>query len=211
LLWFAAWTVQGQPAWKEFSIGAAEKGGNSFGQYGIRAARITIRKALSRAYDMPEHRILGPGWIDTERYAIVAQVDDPKDFQPLFQQELANRFHLLAHRETRDVAVYVLKPGEGPPKLSQPEGKAGKATAGGQGVRMNGSVAEFANNLADLILRPVFDETAMDGRFEISLTWNGTANLSKAVKEQLGLQLVEERRRVELLIVDHMEKPQAGQ
>src|SRR5580658_5639273 len=194
----------GSQTWKEFSIGAPSKGPNNFSQYGMRTSQIPMKRALSRAYDVPEQRILGPDWLATERYAITAQVDDAKDFRPLFQQELAARFHLLAHKESRDVPVYVLKKGD---SGSIVQGASG--SGGGRGEwsansieATSSSVQRFADNLADAIDRPVFDETGMSGNFDFNLTWKrgNEASLVDAVKDQLGLQLVSERRSVELLI-----------
>jgi uncharacterized protein (TIGR03435 family) len=202
----------GSPAWKEFSIGAPSKGPNGFSQYGIRTSQVTMKKALARAYDVPEHRVVGPDWLPTERYAITAEVNDPKDFQPLFQQELATRFHLLAHREMREVPVYVLKSIEGaPPKQPPPSPEGGRGASSASSIKVNGSsVKAFANVLADVIERPVFDESGMGGNFDFSLSWKhgNTPSLETAVKEQLGMQLVEEKRSVDLLIIDHIEKLQ---
>jgi uncharacterized protein (TIGR03435 family) len=205
----------GAPTWKEFSIGAPSKGQNSFDQYGMRTSQVTMKKALSRAYDVPEHRILGPDWLATERYAITAQVDDAKDFRPLFQQELVTRFHLLAHKESRDVPVYVLKKGEsGSVTQSAPSSAGGRGDLSANSIKVSSSsVKAFADNLADVVERPVFDETGMSGNFDFNLTWKhgNEAALVAAVKDQLGLQLMSERRSVELLIVDHIEKLQLSQ
>ena len=72
------------------------------------------------------------------------------------------------------------------------------------------TVAAFAGSLADYIKRPVFDETGLDGSFDFSLSWKmgNAASLQDAVKQQLGLQLVEDRRSLQLLIIDHIESLQ---
>jgi uncharacterized protein (TIGR03435 family) len=196
------------PKWKEFSIGPPTSNQTGFGPNGLRAQGIPLVRALSRAYGLPEHRIIGPDWLDTERYAIVAQVDDLKDFQPLFQQELTARFKMVAHRETKEVLIYVIKPLDGAPPPTQSHGNAPRGT---MGFSVSGStVAGFASTLADLVKRPVFDETGMDGKFDLSLYWkpNDWASLEAAAKEQLGLQLVPSRRSVELLIIEHIERLQ---
>jgi uncharacterized protein (TIGR03435 family) len=171
-----------------------------------------MKKALARAYDVPEHRVVGPDWLPTERYAITAQVNDAKDFQLLFQQELAARFHLLAHREMKNVPVYALKSIEGGSlKQPPPSPAGGRGEISAMSIKITGSsVKAFANTLADVIERPVFDETGMGGNFDFYVAWKhgNLPSLEAAVKEQLGMQLVEERRSVELLIVDHIEKLQ---
>ena len=74
------------PGWKEFSIGPPTRNQSGFRQNGIVAAGIPLKRALARAYGLPEHRIIGPSWIDEARYAITALVDDPQTFQPLFRR-----------------------------------------------------------------------------------------------------------------------------
>ncbi len=199
----------GTATWTEFSIGPPTRNQSGFSPHGIRAEGIYLRRALAKAYDLPEHRIIGPDWLDTERYAITGQVDNPADFKPLFQQELTTRFHMVAHLETKDVPVYRLKSIDGAP-YGPRRARAAAAVCSG-GLRMpHATMATFASVLADYIKRPVFDETGLDGSFDFSLSWNlgNPAALQDAVKQQLGLQLVDDRRSLELLIVEHIEKLQ---
>jgi len=206
----AAAVLLGQTAtWTEFSIGPPTRNQSGFNQYGIRADGVYLRRVLAKVYDLPEHRIIGPDWLDTERYAITAQVDNPADFKPLFKQELAARFHMIAHLETKDVPVYLLKTINGGAARPPAGDLAGRGLAGG--LKMNHTtVAAFAGSLADYIKRPVFDETGLDGSFDFSLSWKmgNAASLQDAVKQQLGLQLVEDRRSLQLLIIDHIESLQ---
>jgi uncharacterized protein (TIGR03435 family) len=208
LLLLTASALWAQSGWTEFSIGPATASHSQFSRFGIRAEGVPLLRAIARAYGVPEHRVAGPPWLPTERYAITAQVSDPLQFQPLFQQELANRFHMLAHREQRDIPVFVLKPVEGAQKLT-PAAPPGSASMAGGGLQMSGAtMAGFAAALADSIRRPVIDETGIDGAFDFKLSWQGgnMASLQAAARQQLGLQLIDDKRVVELLIIDHIEK-----
>ena len=94
------------------------------------------------------------------------------------------------------------------------------------------SMAELANLLESLIPitdperddRPVLDQTGLVGRFDFELTWapdstrsggqggptGGSANapdLFTAVQEQLGLKLEPARAPVDILVIDHVERP----
>jgi uncharacterized protein (TIGR03435 family) len=194
--------------WKEFSIGPPTRNQSGFSAYGIRAEGVPLKRALARAYGLPEHRIIGPDWLDTERYAITGQVDNPADFKPLFQQELTARFHMAAHLETKEVPIYILRTIEGG-AMKPASGDSGGGR-GMSGLKMQSTVGAFAIQLSDYIKRPVFDETGMDGTFDLSLFWKkgNPESLQEAVKQQLGLQLVDDKRSLELLIVDHIEKLQ---
>ena len=202
----------GAPAWQEFSIGPMVRPGGRYGNDGIRGDGVPLKKVIAKAYGVPEHRVVGPDWVNAQRYQWTAIVADPVNFQPFMQQELASRFHMEAHRETKDVPVYILKasadarPG-GPPASTM---GIGGSEVSGVGLRMPRSgMSDFAGTLADMLLRPVFDETGMEGVYDIVLSWKlgNTESLKKAVKEQLGVEMVDDRRAVELLVIDHIEKP----
>jgi uncharacterized protein (TIGR03435 family) len=211
----AASLLSAQPAWKEFSIGAPTVGRNQSGPFGIRASSMPLLRAISKAYGIPEHRIVGPSWLAAEKYAIIGVVDEPKDFQPLFQQELAQRFQMIAHREQKVVPVFILKPIEssigGSAKLPSTPADGSSSLSGGPSpaLQMTGATMDaFAAALSDAIHRPVWNETGIDGAFQIRLSWEfgNLKSLATAVKEQLGLQLIDDNRPVDLLVIDHIEK-----
>ena len=79
------------PAWKEFSIGPMVKPGGRYGNDGIRGDGVPLKKVIAKAYGLPEHRIVGPDWVNVQRYQWTAVVADPVNFQPFMQQELASR------------------------------------------------------------------------------------------------------------------------
>jgi uncharacterized protein (TIGR03435 family) len=199
----SVWAQSAAPEWREFSIGPPIRGQSGFSREGIRAEGITLRKLIARAYGLPEHRIVGPAWINNERYALKALVLDPKDLQPLLQRELQTRFQMSARRENKEVPVYVLKSIDGAPP------PAGKGASVRPALRMpQADLTMFADALADMIQRPVFNETGIDGAFDIALGWQlgDDVSLQNAVREQLGLLLAEEKRAVDLVYIDRIEK-----
>ena len=74
-----------------------------------------MRRAIARTYGMLESRVMGPPWLDVERYAATALVNDPADFQPLFQEALEKRFQMAAHKERQKMPVLVVRTIEGWP------------------------------------------------------------------------------------------------
>lgn len=83
--------------------------------------------------------------------------------------------------------------------------------------------AQLAGALSARVDRPVFDRTGLTGRFDIELAWTPDTPASQpdtagaaastgssiftAIQEQLGLSLNAARGAVDVLVMDHAEKP----
>ncbi len=77
---------------------------------------------------------------------------------------------------------------------------------------------QLSGNSAD---RPVMDKTGLTGTYDYTLKWtperdgvpppdsNGVI-LSIAVQEQLGLKLESQKAPIEILVIEHAEKPSAN-
>src|ERR1700722_11210827 len=139
LLAACAW---GQPAWKTFSIGPPTGKNTRTNREGLQGEGVPFLRIVARAYGVPEYLVSGLDSMAGERYAITALVHDPKDLQPLLQKELADRFHLVAHREKKSMSVYLLKtiPGEAnrlaPATGSHPSGLGSLATRIGEAIHV---------------------------------------------------------------------------
>jgi bla regulator protein BlaR1 len=199
----------------------------------------------------------GPKWVSSQGYKIEATADGhPSEAVmsgPMLQRLLEDRFKLKIHWETRESPVYALtlakdasklKPFQegscvGPPDTPYPW----PALPAGQrycmqlisllkpAVNADGATLdEFARMLNRVVDRPVIDETGVNGRFDIHLTFRRDEVVTKfpqlspspsargaesdldptiftAVQEQLGLKLVPTRRPVEILVIDSVERP----
>jgi uncharacterized protein (TIGR03435 family) len=162
----------------------------------------------------------GPGWFDTEPFDISAKADGPAsndELRRMVQTLLAERFQLKFHRETKEQPVYALVVGKGGPKL-----QAAKSEGRGVGIgvrgRLNGNGADMktlASVLADRLSRSVVDRTGLKGFYDFLLTWTPDEvqaddpgpSLSTAIQEQLGLKLESTKAPVEMIVIDHAEKP----
>ena len=83
-------------------------------------------------------------------------------------------------------------------------------------------MAEIADGLAHTSLdRPVVDQTGLTGRFDVRLSWtpdnaraaenpNAPPEIFTAIQDQLGLRLVSTKALVDVLVIDHVEKPSAN-
>jgi uncharacterized protein (TIGR03435 family) len=80
---------------------------------------------------------------------------------------LAARFHLVQHRENREMSGYVLLPGKDTSKLHTVKEEGGDAEC-----RWSGPMGRFAENLATMIDRPVIDQTGLSGTYYFVLSWS---------------------------------------
>lgn len=155
---------------------------------------------------------------------------------PMMQKILEDRFKLKIHRETRQGPVYELALGKGAPKLKLlHEGSCIPVRVGqpvpplpdGQHRCRNlvsprsvnfegGTLSMLADLLALIVDRPVIDKTGISNYFAIQLTFSPDAlsqaatdapDISQAIQEQLGLKLVPAKGPVDVLVIDHIERP----
>ncbi|MEZ2346287.1 TIGR03435 family protein [Terriglobus sp. RCC_193] len=146
---------------------------------------------------------------------------------------LADRCKLAVHRESREVAVYSLTLSKEGPRFTEsipgsrhPTG--GPIPGGGEFIPSDSQgvmhfygvpLSAVAGVLSNIMARPVQDATGLTGRYDISLkmpsmdspsqeasTNRSGLSVSEAVKE-LGLKLVPTKGHVEILVIDHIEKP----
>jgi uncharacterized protein (TIGR03435 family) len=72
-----------------------------------------------------QQQISGPGWIDSEKYDVIANVP-PGTTKELFQKMLQNllieRFNLVLHHETKILPLYELTVAKSGPKLKKSDG-----------------------------------------------------------------------------------------
>ena len=135
------------------------------------------------------------------------------------QDLVADRLKFKAHTETRQLAAYDLVIAKGGVKMkeSAPDGKAMLTVGRGKFEGAGFEVANLADNLTSNIGKTVVDKTGLAGKkFDFSLNYTpdeqqGTPDagpsLFTAIEEQLGLKLVASKAMVEVVVVDHIERP----
>jgi uncharacterized protein (TIGR03435 family) len=204
------------------------------------------------AYGIPASRILGgPKWLDSARFDIRAKLDEATAAkldklssadrhtadQAIFQQLLADRFGLKVHWETRELPIYALVPiksgakiGTGLKPVKDPNAGVGISTNGHNSIvdfkATSVTLADLAQALTssaqDELGRDVVDQTNIQGKFDIALTWTRESNRSgpsdanapetgptlfTAIQEQLGLKLESSKGPVKVLVVDEANLP----
>jgi uncharacterized protein (TIGR03435 family) len=134
---------------------------------------------------------------------------------------LEERFQLALHRETKELRVYALVMGKGGPKIRevQDDGSAAEIGSGeGHPIKAHHvSMKLLASALQGSVGDPVVDATGLTELFDFTLDftldestspdreWGQT--LFEAVQRQLGLNLEARKGPVEVIVIDHVEKP----
>ena len=111
------------------------KGGERF-----TATNTPLGALIIIAYDVTVRQLSGPQGPLSERYDIAATTERPVkagDMLPMLRALLAERFHLVVRRETRDVPVLALTVAKGGPKTA-PRQPAGERRAAASDARPRG-------------------------------------------------------------------------
>lgn len=204
-------------------------GGGKSGHGRLTMTNLTLKRCIMGAYGLGPNLIAGgPEWLDTDRFEIVAKSEQSAGdsvLMKMLQTLLAERFKLTVHRETRTIRAYVLEVTKNGPKLEKaPDGES--STRNGRGL-IDAKVTTM-NRFAEVLSRqmdlPVVDHTGLAGVFNLKLEWDSESekkvkqpadisavesgpSLFTAIQEQLGLRLTTQKTPVEVLVIDHAEKP----
>jgi uncharacterized protein (TIGR03435 family) len=206
-------THQASSAWIQFSIAPASGDSASVSPTTIRADGMTLKNAIATAYDMPSVRVIGPPWLGDTRYSInaVLGIEQAENFRPLLQQELTKRLGLETHVEVRPYEVFVLTAADRP-RLEGAAGSGPSTWISKEDVRMRGvSMHDLADALQRVLGRPVIDETAIRGSYDMEFGWSGerVASVTATLRDRFGLRLAPGTRDLETLIVDRIRRDPA--
>ncbi len=205
---------------------------------GWRAKGVPGFNLLMAAFDLKHFQILNaPGWFDSDRYAIEAKIpaailqlpeeQQHKQYSPMLQSLLAERFHFRYHWVEQIRPVYSLIVDKNGPKLSEakPEEKGYFSIGSGYFDFHAMPISEFTLNLGGNLDYIVQDRTGLKGNYDFKLRYSrpdstvessrdddlsnpeAQARLFTALQDQLGLKLVAERRPVRMLVIDSIERP----
>jgi uncharacterized protein (TIGR03435 family) len=204
---------------------------------GFAAREQTLLILIEWAFDLPHgtSRVLGgPKWMDSpgSTFDVHGKVERKVSFvecRLMVQSLLADRFKVASHWETRELPVYVLSVGRKGSKLHEadndPEVQSRVTLNGGEiqlrdGYSTTGSgrgmsMRELARYLSaqPVVGRPVIDKTGLAGFYGFSLNYASTLSddsrphIFAALQDQLGLKLEATKGPVEILVIDHAEKP----
>lgn len=167
-----------------------------------------------------------------------------EQFRLMLQNLLAERFKLTVHHSQKEMSVFNLVVAKNGPKFKEyveipqdddaarQNGPLKKNDEGfpilppGKGFSMaimndraalrsgGGTMEELAVNLSNQLHQPVHDDTGLQGKYDIVMTWvpgepkaeDPGPSIFQALKDQLGLKLESKKGMVDILVVDHLEK-----
>ena len=133
----AAWMAFGQstdssPRFLAADVHVSAKTVNQFVRTGPpRGGRYEIKNAtmvdlVRIAYGIDANKVLGgPNWLEMDRFDVIAKLPEggtPETQKQMLQALLAERFKLVVHRDTQQVATYTLSAGKNP-KLKEADGQ----------------------------------------------------------------------------------------
>lgn len=180
-------------------------------------SNASVKMLLQEAFNVNSYQISGgPSWLDSDRFDVEAKAEGGRtedQMRPMLQNILAERFKLLVHRETKEMQVSALMIAKGGFKLH--ELKAGEPAsvppppredAAGMIVR-TGPVSDLAAILTGAVGVPVIDETGLRGRYLFNVVWGPGEDMVTVILEQLGLKFETQKALIEILVIDHLEKP----
>lgn len=209
---------------------------------GLTMLHVSMGHCLRLAYNInTAYELVGPSWLDppTENeYDVVAKSELPvtvDEMRGMLRTLLEQRFQLRAHRDTRDLPVYVLAVSRPSPALrpaARTDGPKEKSGDHPYQMRFEGySMAQLALQLGPpWTTRPVIDRTGLAGSFDFELDirryvldqdsgkpildYRGAIDMEgallRALPEQLGMVLKPQKAPYEVLVVDHVEKMPSG-
>jgi uncharacterized protein (TIGR03435 family) len=198
----------------------------------VTISAFSVSNLVEYAYNLKMYQVVGgPDWATSDRYDIVAKAEGDAALtrdrmRPMMQALLADRFQAKVHRETRELPVFALVRAKNGAKLREnndPEAKYSMAMRSPKQdvftTTTKGTMQQLADQLSGNIRRPVLDKTGLTGTYDYTLEWlpdNAAAadsnlpSIYTAVEEQLGLKLEATKAPIEVVVIDHVEKPSAN-
>jgi uncharacterized protein (TIGR03435 family) len=198
----------------------------------LTARNATMSELIKGAYTLEDYQVSGgPAWIANPGFDVEAKGPDGANRDQLLlrlRALLADRFELSVHWEPKELLVYALVVARGGAKLHP--AKPFDATVP-HGSRMHitdlRSLATYLSRLGSWPAqpgRPVIDKTGLTGDFDLDLDlskviaalpqsgvpttnegmYEATVNF---VQEEFGLKLESQKAQVDVLVIDHVERP----
>jgi uncharacterized protein (TIGR03435 family) len=192
---------------------------------GITMINVRLKTVIQWAYHVQPVQVSGPGWLDVDRYDVVAKAAGatPEDqLRQMMQTLLADRFKLAFHRESKEMQAYIItvaKTGLKIKELTTEGDMAIQPSPPAGATFQRATVSKLAELLSEPLQSPVIDETGLTGRYDFKLDVSNFLDpttpmgindvipiVIQAAQQQLGVKIDQKKIPVEMLMVDHAEK-----
>jgi uncharacterized protein (TIGR03435 family) len=186
--------------------------------------------AFAAGVEPPVGGAYNPAFYDIEAKA---EGDGPRtrnEFRAMLERLLAERFKLRVHRESRQLKAYSLLVSKNGPKFTE-SAKDGTESAhisnNGGNISVTATkfgVDDLASLISDVFLldRPLVNRTGFTGNYDFKIEARAQTRMSgddpdlsgisifTALQQQLGLKLESQTVPIDVLVVDHIERPSAN-
>lgn len=198
------------PGWETFAIGPSFGRSMTVDMNMVRSEGITLRSAISIAYEIPVVRVIGPGWLDYSRYTITATVPTAGagSMRALLRQELEARLRLRTRSEVRPFDVLVLTATD-PSRLQRADRRMSRVWIQDSDARIEDATMDaVANALQGILGKPVVNETGLTDSYDLEFGWgkDRLESVTGTLQRRFGLQLTPARRDLEALVVEGMRR-----
>jgi uncharacterized protein (TIGR03435 family) len=190
------------PGWEKGGVyfGPARGGPGTPDPVQITWTYARFRDLLMTAYDVKTYQLVGPAWLDTERYDVVAKVPagaTKAQVRVMWQNLLAERFGVKLHHEPKEFQVEELVIAKGGSKLKETAWDPARPLPPGPPQRKDGEllspgavltifpgpnakahmvakaqpVSKLTDMLGNDLRRPVLDKTGLTGFYDFILDY----------------------------------------
>jgi len=206
-----------------------ERNGKTEAAFGtLKMHDVTVSSCIQWAYGKPQALISGPSSLTDARYDITAKTDPhttKEQMQEMLRTLLSERFKLAFHVEKKEMRVYMLTVAKGGIKMrpAAPGVEMHRENSATGMVANSISMQELADYLSDPLNAPLTDSTGLVGRYDFIIDFTPYVNMEQsdvrpdpvsvlkaALKGDLGLDLVQGKAVVDVMVVDHVELPSSN-
>lgn len=203
-----------------------ERNGKTEVSYGtLRMHDVTVSTCIQWAYGKPRPLITGPDSLKDVHYDITAKTDPhatKEQMQLMMRTLLSDRFNLRFHTEKKELRVYTLTVAKGGIKMkpASPDVPMHHENSATGMVAQSITMKELADYLSDPLDAPLTDGTGLSGRYDFVIDFTPYVNmeqsdvrpdpvsvLKSALRGDLGLEMVQGKAVVDVMVVDHVEAP----
>lgn len=199
-----------QPPVYELSMRPADpKAERSFTRVaGLRLRGVQLREILSLAYNMNQHELVSDSLLLDAKFdiTVVPPAGRENEVREMLKDLLRQTMGITAHLETRELKVYEAHVPNEPGRSMRPAAANRREWDYQPGVYTGSNVSpiEILYYIFLTLDTPVFDETGLEGAYDFRLTWNAAEpeSIITAMRRQLGIELRETTREMEVLVVE---------